>query len=125
MEETIVKTAREMLMHTVSLVGGDRAQTHGDKVDNHLKIANLWSMYLHNMGERAKYGFNAEDVANMMELLKIARRQSGAHNPDDYADGAGYASVAFECAEAAQVEQTETATKRIGSEVKKALTNDA
>jgi hypothetical protein len=32
----------------------------------------------------------------MMEALKIARRYSGAFNPDDYLDGAGYAGVAYE-----------------------------
>ena len=38
------------------------------------------------------------DAANMMELLKIARRKAGAHNPDDYVDAAGYAAIAHECA---------------------------
>ena len=35
----------------------------------------------------------------MMELMKIARRKSGALKKDNYIDGAGYAAVAFECAE--------------------------
>mgnify|MGYP003631514948 CR=1 FL=1 len=37
------------------------------------------------------------DAANMMELLKIARRKLGGLNVDDYTDGAGYAAVAYEC----------------------------
>ena len=31
--------------------------------------------------------------------MKIARRKSGALKKDNYIDGAGYAAVAFECAE--------------------------
>lgn len=94
---TAITTAKEMLEHTTELVGGDRAHTHGDKVANHENIATLWSGYLFNKGPALKNGVGAEDVANMMELMKIARRQAGAFNPDDYADGAGYAAVAFEC----------------------------
>jgi hypothetical protein len=35
----------------------------------------------------------------MLEALKIARRYSGAHNIDDYIDGAGYAGCAGEIAD--------------------------
>ena len=61
---------------------------------NHHNIAMLWNGYLHD-----KDTLTAEDVANMMELLKIARRKLGTFNEDDYVDGAGYAAVALECAE--------------------------
>ena len=37
------------------------------------------------------------DVANLMELLKVARRKLGSFNPDDYVDGAGYSGVSYEC----------------------------
>tara|TARA_R110000751_G_scaffold73747_1_gene149156 strand:+ start:225 stop:593 length:369 start_codon:yes stop_codon:yes gene_type:complete len=75
-------------------VGGDRAETHGSMSENHENIAMLWNGYLHN-----KDTLTAEDAANMMELLKIARRKLGTFNEDDYVDGAGYAAVALECAE--------------------------
>lgn len=94
-------TAAEICEQARELVGGDRARTHGDKVDNHQNIANLWGAYLRNRfikpapGERQ---LDAHDVAQMMALLKIARTCAGEHNPDDYVDGAGYQAVAGEIA---------------------------
>tara|TARA_R110000822_G_scaffold89145_3_gene206148 strand:+ start:335 stop:649 length:315 start_codon:yes stop_codon:yes gene_type:complete len=63
-------------------------------LENHENIAKLWNGYLYNKEE-----LSASDVANMMELMKVARRKAGAFNADDYVDGAGYAAVAYECAE--------------------------
>ena len=40
----------------------------------------------------------AEDVAIMMILLKIARIQTGTFKPDNYIDIAGYAACAAEVA---------------------------
>ena len=86
--------AKQALDRASLLVGGDRAETHGSMWENHENIARLWNGYLHNKGT-----ITAEDVASMMELLKIARRKLGTFNEDDYVDGAGYAAVALECAE--------------------------
>lgn len=96
--------ASEILNKAASLVAGDREKTHGDKLDNHENIAALWDGYI----RRAVYmkhrlhipagTIGAEDVANLMEALKIARRLAGTFNEDDYTDGAGYAGVAGECA---------------------------
>ena len=82
-----------ILQEAIDLVGGDRAATYGNMFENHQNIAKLWDGYLHNIKT-----VSPEDVANMMELLKIARRKTGAFNDDDYIDGAGYAAVAHECA---------------------------
>ena len=82
-----------ILQKAIDLVGGDRAATYGNMFENHQNIAKLWDGYLHNIKT-----VSPEDVANMMELLKIARRKTGALNDDDYVDGAGYAAVAHECA---------------------------
>ena len=82
-----------ILQEAIDLVGGDRAANYGNMFENHENIAKLWNGYLHNVKTVA-----AEDVANLMELLKIARRKTGAFNDDDYIDGAGYAAVAHECA---------------------------
>lgn len=90
--------AAEICRRAAALVGGDRAATHGDKLTNHANIARLWSAYLWNIDHRFP-GLSALDAANMMEALKIARRQAGGHNPDDYIDGAGYAACAGEIAE--------------------------
>ena len=76
------------------MLGGDRATTHGNMMENHENIASLWDAYITNKFDTEAWTISALDVANMMELLKVARRQSGAHNIDDYIDGAGYAAVA-------------------------------
>lgn len=90
----MTKPSRQVLATALNLIGGDRATDYGGMWENHENIAQLWNGYLHNMD-----GFlSAEDVANMMELLKIARRKLGTLKKDNYIDGAGYAAVAFECA---------------------------
>lgn len=78
------------------LVGGDRSRTHGEKTANHQAIADMWNGFLRGMGNAPRHPLEAHDVANMMEILKIARRYTGAFNPDDYIDGAGYSCVAGE-----------------------------
>ena len=94
--------AATMLTAAAGLVSGKRDREHGDKVINHANIAALWQGYvdsrLHEY-ERAKETgplIRPIDVALMMALLKIARTQAGAPNPDDYIDGAGYLACAFE-----------------------------
>ena len=86
-------SAEQILGTALHLVSGDRAVDYGPIWDNHENIAQLWSGYLYNKDE-----ISAEDVANMMELLKIARRKTGVLKEDNYIDGAGYAAVAYECA---------------------------
>lgn len=85
--------AHQIATAAAGLVGGDRAKTHGDKTENHEVIARFWEAWLRS---RAPGPLDAHDVANMMELLKVARRLRGAFNLDDYIDGAGYAAVAGE-----------------------------
>lgn len=77
------------------LVSGDRQRTHGDKVQSHQNIADLWNAYL---GERLKGLLSPRDVALMMALLKIGRTKLGAYNPDDFLDLIGYGAVAAEIA---------------------------
>lgn len=90
--------ADEILKTATGIVSGDRAASHGDKLANHDCIGALWNGYLRArvlVGRPAD--LNAEDVANLMELMKVARRLTGSFNVDDYVDGAGYAAVAGEC----------------------------
>ena len=87
-------TAKLVLETALRLISGDRNKTHGSMKENHENIAKLWSAYLYN-----KDSLTAEDVANMMELMKIARRKTGVFSEDNYVDGAGYAAVALECRE--------------------------
>jgi len=91
--------AVEICTKAAELVGGDRAKTHGDKLANHQKIATLWNAYLYNKGVSPECQLDATDVAQLMNLLKIARTQSGGtHNDDNYVDAAGYAGCAGEIA---------------------------
>ena len=63
--------ANQVLETALKLIGGDRAADYGSMWENHENIAQLWNGYLYN-----KEGdLTAEDVANLMELMKIARRR--------------------------------------------------
>ncbi|MEW5729992.1 MAG: DUF6378 domain-containing protein [Pseudomonadota bacterium] len=90
--------ASAICLRAAELVSGNRAATHGDKLENHANIAALWNAFL---GDRLPAGhkLSALDVALMMALLKIARTKAGGHNPDDYVDLAGYAGCAGEIAD--------------------------
>jgi hypothetical protein len=86
--------ASEIATAAAGLVGGDRELTHGNKTDNHQRIADMWNGALRGMGKATKHPLDAHDVACLMEILKVARRYAGAFNIDDYIDGSGYAAVA-------------------------------
>jgi hypothetical protein len=89
--------AVDLIEKAGGLVGGDRAEQHGDKHRNFANIASLWNAYL-----QPKNGalINATDVGMMMALLKIARTQSGGFNLDDYIDSIGYLACAGDIASA-------------------------
>ena len=97
--------ASTILKDAAGLVDGPRANSHGDKRTNMQNTADIWNAMLRiKLRIRANLAvsdlLDPVDVANMMEAFKIARRYSGAHNIDDYLDGAGYAAVAGEIADA-------------------------
>lgn len=79
------------LMRAAKMVTHDRQEQHGDPAVNLRNIGDLWTMYLDTP-------INSKDVAIMMVLLKVARTQSGEHNPDDYVDMCGYAAIAGQLA---------------------------
>lgn len=87
--------AAELLSMAASAVGGDRARTHGDPLENHRRIADVWNGILMAAGKLSA-PLDAHDAATLMEGLKIARRYSGVVNADDYVDAAGYAGLAGE-----------------------------
>ena len=81
----------ELLADAESLVTGPRANAYGSSAINHLRIADLWNVWIAN---RAVPGpISAYDAAMMMALVKFARCQ---HRPatDSHIDIAGYAAVA-------------------------------
>jgi Domain of unknown function (DUF6378) len=83
--------ATDVCRRATELVGGDRARQHGDMLATHTNIAALWSAFL-------GVPVTARDVALLLVLLKVARTKTGAFNPDDYVDAAGYAGIAAEVA---------------------------
>ena len=91
-----MKTAFDVLTTATDLVGGDRKASHGAMAGTFDRIAALWSAYLGGRDNSDK-PLTGSEVCDLMELLKIARRQDGTFNPDDYVDGAGYAACAFQC----------------------------
>lgn len=89
--------ATEIAKKAADLIGGDRHEDHGDLLTNCQSIAAVWNGYLlARVVQNKSRVLDAEDVAAMMELMKVARRLSGRTNPDDYVDGAGYAAIAGE-----------------------------
>ena len=82
------------------LVDGPRQATHGDKHEFHEAAADLWNAYL-----RGAHGVNAQiraqDVAQMMALLKMARTFAPGFHADNYIDGAAYTAIAGELAKGA------------------------
>jgi hypothetical protein len=90
--------ASEIATEAARLVSGDRNQTHGDKATNHGNIAALWNAYL-GIRRDPVAPLSGEDVALMMNLLKVARTQTGGLNVDDFIDGCGYMAIAGEIAQ--------------------------
>jgi len=87
--------AKEILSQASDIVSLERHLVHGDKHKNFPNIALMWNAYLSTRPVRGQ-PLDAEDVAHMMVLLKIARTKSGLVNIDDYVDGCGYLSIAGE-----------------------------
>jgi len=80
----------ESILEEALAIVGNRDDTHGEPVENHQRIAALWSAYLGT-------DITAEEVAGAMVLVKLARTQSGGYDRDHYVDVAGYAEIADQC----------------------------
>ena len=65
----------------------ERPDQHGEPEDSFHRIARMWDAYL----GPGNTSVDAEDVANMMVLLKVARNAEGHYHEDNYVDIAGYA----------------------------------
>lgn len=83
------------LQRVHDLVTADRNDTHGDPLDNHRQIAELWSAFL-----RFKLNDPIEpwEAAIMMQHVKQSRMQAGRLTADHFDDTAGYAEVGRYCA---------------------------
>ncbi len=85
--DDILGAARECVCKT-------RAQEYGDARRNLTMIAALWAAYLSDVD--TEY-LSAEDVANMMILLKVTHTHGGdVPKADNWIDIAGYAALGGE-----------------------------
>jgi len=88
--------ASAILTHAAEIVAGSRNSTHGNKERSFQVIADMWNLYL---GSRTIPGeITSVNVAQMMELLKIARSIVGLPTEDHFIDSAGYAAIAGQLA---------------------------
>ena len=83
-----MKNREEILQRAISLTMGDRNDQNGDPLENHQRIATIWSVLLGQQIEPYQ-------VALCMAGLKLARL---AYNPleDSFIDGAAYLAIAGE-----------------------------
>lgn len=87
-------TREEILDTAKKCVCGKREQDYGSPEDNFQFIANLWNDYLYTSSNPNP--IDAQDVAMMMALLKIARIRNGGGTGDSFIDLAGYAACGGE-----------------------------
>lgn len=93
--EAILEAAMECVCH-------DRNSQYGDPEDNFNTIAKLWSIYLTATGLGDGQDdwrlITPEDVAIMMNLLKVARIATGTQKADSWIDAIGYLACGGEIA---------------------------
>ena len=91
-------TRKEILEAAERRVCGSREENYGSPENNFGLIADLWEPYIKAkcVSADADVCVNADDVANLMVLLKIARIATGVDTDDSYVDLAGYAACSGE-----------------------------
>ena len=92
-------TRADILHAAEKCVCGQRETDYGTPEDNFETIAKLWETYLRRacVDEAGGVYIDANDVAMMMALLKIARIAAGGGKADSWIDLAGYAACGAEC----------------------------
>ena len=86
-------TRKRVLREAEKCVCGKREQDYGEPEDSFQKIGTFWTAYLNYAVK-----IDAEDVAAMMALLKIARISENPQHMDSWVDLAGYAACGGEIA---------------------------
>lgn len=88
--------ARQILLEAGNTILKDRPGVHGSAENSFEMIGDLWSVYArHIVRVRGILQFKPEDVAEMMTMLKKARKIYGASsNVDNDVDDVGYAALA-------------------------------
>jgi hypothetical protein len=78
-----------VLQEAQRIIYGDREQTYGSPSKNLETIAQMWNAYTGALNKDT-HQLNAQDVAVMMVLLKIARLANQPDHRDSLVDGVGY-----------------------------------
>lgn len=91
------ETRKNIIEKVAKAILSDRQDTYGSPEDSFQMISMYWSLYL-------GIAIRPDQVADMMELLKVARRQNQPFHLDNYIDSAGYAILAGELASMQKVE---------------------
>ena len=84
-------TRKRVLSEAERCVCGKREQDYGTPEDSFQKIGTFWTAYLNYAVK-----IDAEDVAAMMAMLKIARISENPQHMDSWVDLAGYAACGGE-----------------------------
>lgn len=79
----------DVLDNAKKIINGERQGTYGNAEDRFSIIAQMWTAYLGK-------DITADDVANMMILMKVARNSSGVYKDDNWIDICGYAALGGE-----------------------------
>lgn len=85
------ETRKNIIEKVAKTILSDRQNIYGEPEDSFYLISMYWGLYL-------GITIRLDQVADMMELLKIARRQDQPFHLDNYVDSAGYAILAGELA---------------------------
>jgi len=90
----------KLLQRGIELTAGSRDKTYGPPYNNLTACACMWRAYIGaKHGEYAHLYLDAEDVAHMMQLVKMTRTFYGGYHADNYTDNATYGAIAGECRE--------------------------
>lgn len=92
-----VQTAQAILSQAHELIAGARQAEYGPPQDNFVRIGTFWTDYLHMLGLlKSGARIKANEVAIMLNLLKVARLAGGKPSDDTYTDAAAYIALAAE-----------------------------
>jgi hypothetical protein len=93
--EYLIMTKTEQLFANVVETLHSRGTNYGHPIENHKRIASLWSAYL-------GYPIQPNEVAICMSLVKISRQAEDPGVIDNYTDAIGYMAIANTITEAMQ-----------------------
>lgn len=90
------QVAKDLIIEAADTIINKRPGVHGSAEQSFDMIANLWTVYIRHVRRvRGHDELRAEDVAEMMALLKKARKVYGdSKNRDNDVDDIGYTALA-------------------------------